>query len=72
MFADGVERPFVGAKPKEDGMPHLGLTRPLGEFYLADKLWDKPRGGVFGIHFLVERLLVGAQGLHGFIAFRKS
>ena len=42
LFADGVERPFVGAKPKEDGMSHLGLTRPLGEFYLADKFGDKP------------------------------
>ena len=45
-------------------MPHLGLTRPLGEFYLAHELRDKPRGGVLVLHFLIERLLVGAQGLH--------
>ena len=28
-------------------MSHLGLTRPLCEFYLADKFGDKPCGGVF-------------------------
>ena len=38
LLADDVEGLFVGAEPEEDGMPHLGLTRPLGEFYLAHEL----------------------------------
>src|SRR6516164_10471480 len=45
-------------------MSHLAVTRPLGEFYLAHELWDKPRGRVLQFHFLVEGLLVGAQELH--------
>ena len=45
-------------------MPHLGLTCPLSEFYLTHKLRDKPRRGVLVLHFLIEWLLVGAQGLH--------
>src|ERR1700722_7306696 len=48
-------------------MPHLGFTCPLSEFYLALERRDKPRGSVFGLHFLVERLLVGPQWLHRFI-----
>jgi hypothetical protein len=55
---------YVGAEPEKNGVPHLGLTRPLGEFTLADELRNKPRGGVFGLHLLVEGLLIGAQGLH--------
>ena len=35
LFAGNVERLYVAAQPKEGGMPHLALTRPLGEFYLA-------------------------------------
>jgi hypothetical protein len=35
LFTDNVERLFVAAQPKEGGMPHLALTRPLCEFYLA-------------------------------------
>ena len=35
LFADNLGRLFVAAQPKEGGMPHLALTRPLGEFYLA-------------------------------------
>jgi hypothetical protein len=35
LFADDVECLFVSAKSKENGMPHLGFTRPLGKFYLA-------------------------------------
>ena len=42
LFADNVERLFVGAQPKEGGMSHLALTRPLGEFYLAHELGNKP------------------------------
>src|ERR1700730_4306612 len=45
-------------------MPHFGLTRPLGEFYFAHELRDKPCSCVLILHFLIERLLVGAQGLH--------
>ena len=30
MFADDFECFFVGPKSKENGMPHLGLIRPLG------------------------------------------
>src|SRR6516162_7160733 len=45
-------------------MPHLAITRPLGEFYLAHKLGNKPRSRVLVLNFLVEGLLVGAQGLH--------
>ena len=52
---------------EEDGMPHLGLTRPLGEFYLAHELRDKPRGRVLVLHSLIERLLVGTQRLHHLI-----
>jgi hypothetical protein len=45
-------------------MPHLAFPRPLGEFYLAHELRNKPRGRILVFHFLVERLLVAAQGLH--------
>jgi hypothetical protein len=38
LFANDVERLFVGAQPKEGGMPHFALSRPLGEFYLAYSL----------------------------------
>src|SRR6516165_9158881 len=64
LFADNLGRLFVAAQPKEGGMPHLALTRPLGEFYLAYELGNKPGGCVFVLHFLVDRLLVGAQRLH--------
>src|SRR5262249_55694080 len=64
LFADNVKYLFVAAQPKEGGMPHLALTRPLGEFYLAYELGNKPSGRVLVLHFLVERLLRGAQGLH--------
>jgi hypothetical protein len=63
LFADNVERLFVAAQPKEGGMPHLVLTRPLGEFYLAYELGNEPRSCVLVLHFLVERPLVGAQCL---------
>src|SRR5437588_10243598 len=45
-------------------MPHFAITRPLGEFYLAYELGNKPLGRVLVLHFLVERLLIGAQWLH--------
>src|SRR5690348_1865930 len=45
-------------------MPHLALTRPLREFYLAYELGNKPRGRVLVLHSLAERLFVGTQGLH--------
>src|SRR5262249_20862784 len=61
---DNVEHLFVAAQPKESGMPHLALTRPLGEFYLAYELGNKPSGRFLVLHFLVERLLMSAQGLH--------
>jgi hypothetical protein len=48
-------------------MPHLGLTRPLGKFYLTDKLGNKPRGRILVLYFLIEGPLVAAQRLHGFI-----
>src|SRR5262249_42655244 len=51
-------------QPKEGGMAHLPFTRPLGEFYLAYELGNKPGSCVLVLHFLVERLLVGAQWLH--------
>jgi hypothetical protein len=38
LFANDVERLFVGAQPKEGGMPHFAITRPLGEFYLTYEL----------------------------------
>jgi hypothetical protein len=63
LFANDVERLFVGAQPKEGGMPYFALNRPLGEFYLAYELGIKPRGRVLVLHFLVERLLIGAQRL---------
>ena len=46
LFADDIERLFVGAQPKEYGMPHLAITRPLGKFYLANELGNKPGGRV--------------------------
>src|SRR6516225_231980 len=64
LFAGNVERLYVAAQPKEGGMPHLALTRPLAEFYLAYELGNKPSGRLLVLHFLVERLLMGAQGLH--------
>lgn len=48
-------------------MAHFAVIRPLGEFYLTHKLWDKPRGRVLVFHLLIEGLLAGAQGLHPFI-----
>jgi hypothetical protein len=48
LFADNVERLFVASQPKEGGMPHLVLTRPLGEFYLAYELGNEPRSCVLG------------------------
>jgi hypothetical protein len=45
-------------------MPHLALTRPLGEFYIAYELGNKPRDRVFVFNFAAEGLLVSAQGLH--------
>jgi hypothetical protein len=67
LFADNVERLFVDTQPNEYGMPHLAITRPLGEFYLANELGNKPCGRVLVLHLVIERLLVGAQRLHGFI-----
>ncbi len=67
LFADDVGRLFVGAQPKEDGMPRLPFTRPLGEFYLAYELRNKPPGPGLVLDLLFERLLFGAQGLHSFI-----
>src|SRR5262249_56934518 len=64
LFADNVEHLLVAAQPEEGGMPHLALTRPLREFYLAYELGNKPSGRFLVLHFLVERLLMGAQGLH--------
>jgi hypothetical protein len=51
----------------QDRMPHLALTRRLGQFNLADELRNKPRGGVSGRHLLVEEILFRSQGLHCFI-----
>jgi hypothetical protein len=48
----------------ENGMPHLGLARPLGKFYLGNKFGKKPCGRIPVFYFLIEGLLVGAQGLH--------
>jgi hypothetical protein len=48
-------------------MPHLGFACPLSEFHLTHKLGDEPRGRGLVLHFLIERLLVGAQRLHRFI-----
>jgi hypothetical protein len=48
LFANDVERLFVGAQPKEGGMPHLAFTRPLGEFYLTYQPRNKPGGRVLG------------------------
>ena len=45
-------------------MPHLPLTCPLREFYLAYELGNEPRGRPSHLHFFVERLLVGSEGLH--------
>src|SRR5262249_38616630 len=64
FFADNLKRLFVGAQPQEGGMPHLAITRPLGEFYLAHELGSEPGGRFLVLHFLVEGLLVGAQELH--------
>ena len=64
LFANDLDGLLVGTKSEEDGMPHLGLTRPLGEFYLAHELRDKPRGRGLVLYFLIERLLVGTQRLH--------
>ena len=66
LFAGHVGGLFVGAQPEEDRVAHV-VTRPLSEFYLPHELGNKPRGGVLGLHFLVERLLVGAQRLNDFI-----
>src|SRR6516164_3622393 len=38
--------------------------RPLCEFYLAYELGNKPSGRLLVLHFLVERLLMGAQRPH--------
>jgi hypothetical protein len=38
LLANDVEGLFVRAEPKEDGMAHLGFTRPLGKLYLAQSL----------------------------------
>jgi hypothetical protein len=62
LFAGNVERLYVAAQPKEGGMPHLALTRPLAEFYLAYELGNKPSGRLLVLHFLIERLFMGAQG----------
>jgi hypothetical protein len=67
LFAGNLEGLFVGAQPQESGMPHLAVSRPLGEFHLAHELGTKPRGHVPVLNLLVERLLAGAQGLHRLI-----
>jgi len=43
-------------------MPHLALTRPLRKFYLAYELRNEPRYRIHVLHFLIERLFVGAEG----------
>jgi hypothetical protein len=40
LFADDIGGLLVGAEPEEDRMAHLGITRSLREFYVADELWD--------------------------------
>src|SRR5262245_24528137 len=67
LFSDNLRRLFISAQPKEGGMPHFAITRPFGEFYLAHELGNEPGGCFLVLHFLVEGLLVGAQGLHFFI-----
>ena len=38
VLADDLDGLLVGAEPEEDGMAHLRLICPLGEFYLAYEL----------------------------------
>src|SRR6516225_11339645 len=64
MFADNVDRLFVGAQSKKGRMPHLAVTRPLGEFYLAHELRNEPRGLILVLHLFIEGLLAGVQRLH--------
>src|SRR5271167_4244472 len=64
LFADDVGGLLVGAESKENRVTHLAATRPLGEFYLSHELGNKPCGRDLGLHYLVERSLIGAQRLH--------
>jgi hypothetical protein len=64
LFADDLGGLLVGAESKENRVTHLAVTRPLGEFYLSHELGNKPRGSDLGLHFLVERPLIGPQRLH--------
>jgi hypothetical protein len=59
LFADNVEGLLVGAQPEEGGVPHLAITGPLAEFYLAYELRNKPRGVVLMPYLLIEGLLAG-------------
>ena len=56
LFADNLKRLFVGAQPQEGGMPHLAVTRPLGEFYLAHELGNEPGGCFLVLHFFGQRV----------------
>jgi len=60
MLTDDLNGALVGAEPEENGMAHLGLTRPLGKFYLPHELGNEPRGRLLVRNFFIERLLVSA------------
>ena len=51
MFTDNDERLFVGAQSEKGGVSHFALARPFREFYLANELWNKPRGVVLVFTF---------------------
>jgi hypothetical protein len=59
LFADDIQRPFVDSEPKENRVPHLVVTGPFGEFYLANEIRDEPCGRVLVLYFLVEGFRVG-------------
>ena len=61
LLANNVERPFVAAQSKKNGMSHFALARPFREFYLADHHWLDP---VATLHFGRTQSLIPSVSSH--------
>jgi hypothetical protein len=70
LFANDVERFFVGAQPKDGWMPHLAVTRPFAEFQLANELRNKPSGNILVFNSLIEGLFCSPSSKRAFFQQR--